>query len=426
MSPAKSTGSKAAKKTAGAGPAALDVRTVKASEIDGWMACMATGFLSHTAEGEGAFRLVEMDLDRTWGAFDRKKSVGTLRSFATPLTLPGATVVTSAALTNVTVAPTHRRRGLLSRMIAADLRASADRGEPVGILIASEYPIYGRFGYGAAVEAASYRIDVPAVRFRRDRVGEVELVELATLRRQAPAVYERFRAGQPGAIGRTDRWWDRTLEQVEEPGAARTKGYQVVYRSAEGAVDGYLRYTAKQEWDQMRPKGTLEVTELVATTPDAYQGLWRYCCEVDLITRVQAGDRCVQEPLAWHLEDGRALRQNGRFDFLWVRVLDVAAALSARRYPVAGRLVLEVTDPLGIAGGRFALEGGPDGAECTKTKESADLTMGVSALGSVYLGGVSPLSLADAGDVDEHRGGALLRADAMFRSPVTPWCSTWF
>jgi predicted acetyltransferase len=120
------------------------------------------------------------------------------------------------------------------------------------------------------------------------------------------------------------------------------------------------------------------------------------------------------------------VRQSGRFDFIWVRVLDVAAALSARRYLTKGRLVIEVTDGQGIAGGRFALDGGPDGATCTSTNATADLTLPVDTLGSMYLGGMSLLALADAGRVDEHSSGAVMRADTMFRSPVTPWCTTWF
>ena len=402
------------------------VRTIEASEIDGWIRCMSTGFLSHPADGEGEYRLGEMDLSRSWGAFDGADVVGTLRSFATPLTVPGPASVPCAALTNVTVAPTHRRRGLLREMITNDLRASAERGEPVGILIASEYPIYGQFGYGPAVDAATYTVDTVGARFLHPGVGDVELVDLATLRREGPPVYERVRAVQPGAIGRTDSWWDRVLEQVEVPGHTPTKGYQALYRAPDGEVQGFVSYTATQEWNLMRPKGTLSVAELVAATPAAYHRLWRYCCEVDLITKVQAGNRPVDEPLVWFLHDGRSLCQTGRFDFVWVRLFDVAASLAARRYPTEGRLVLEVTDPLGIAGGRFALDGGPAGASCTSTDATADLTLGVDALGSVYLGGMSVLALAHARGVDEHSSGALVRADAMFRSATTPWCSTWF
>jgi predicted acetyltransferase len=410
----------------GPGEKGLSVRTIDASEIDGWIRCMATGFLSHPAEGEGQYRLEDMDLERTWGAFDGTTVVGTLRSFATPCTVPGPGEVTAAALTNVTVAPTHRRRGLLSSMITADLEASADRGEPIGILIASEYPIYGRFGYGPAIDAATYTVDPRGARFLRPGAGTVELVDLPTLRLLGPPVYERVRAGQPGAIGRTGRWWDRTLHQVEVPGAGPVKTYQAVHRDDDGEVQGYVRYTAGQEWDHMRSRGTLSVIELAAASPEAYLRLWRYCCEVDLITRVQAGDRSVDEPLAWLLADGRAVRQTGRFDFIWVRVLDVAAALSGRRYLTEGRLVIEVTDPLGIAGGRFALEGGPEGTRCTATDATAELTLPVDALGSVYTGGMSVLTLAHAGRIDEHAAGALTRAETMFGSALTPWCSTWF
>jgi predicted acetyltransferase len=387
---------------------------------------MSTGFLTHPADGEGQFRLGDMDLTRTWGAFDGDTVVGTLRSFPTPLTVPGPREVQSAALTNVTVAPTHRRRGLLTEMITRDLRSSAERGEPVGILIASEYPIYGQFGYGAAIDAATYTVDSKTVRFLDPGVGTVELVDLATLRREGPAVYERVRTAQPGAIGRTERWWDRTLQQVEVPGATPTKGYQAIYRAPGGEVQGYVRYSATQEWDHMRPKGVLSVVELVSATPHAYHRLWRYCCDVDLTTRVQAGNRPVDEPLVWLLRDGRSLRQTGRFDFIWVRVLDVAAALSARRYRTDGRLVIEVTDSLGIAAGRFALEGGPAGASCTATDASPDLTLPVDVLGSLYMGGVSAPALAGAGRMDEHTNGAVARADTMFGGTVTPWCSTWF
>ena len=416
------------------------VRTIEASEIHSWAQCMGVGFLYTVAEGYPEYLLGEVDLERTWAAFDGDRVVGTLRSFATAFTVPGPAAVDAAALTNVTVAPDHRRHGLLTQMITADLRASAERGESVGILIASEYPIYGRFGYGAAVEGAVYSVDLPSTRFRpgggdngsrrdtavRRDTGRVELVDLFTMRHEAPALYERFRTAQPGSIERSARWWDRVLHQVEVPGAKPPQGYRALYRSPEGVPEGYVRYSAAQGWDSMRQTGELTVEELVATTPAAYERLWRFCCEVDLVTKVRAGDRPVDEVLAWLLEDGRAVRQTGRFDFLWVRVLDVLGALSARRYSVDGRVVIEVVDTMGFAGGRYALEGGPSGARCAPTDQSADLSMPVGALGSLYAGGVSARVLRAAGYVDEHTPGAIDRANVMFRSSLAPWCSTWF
>jgi len=387
---------------------------------------MGVGFLHPVADGYAEYFLPDVDLERTWGAFKSDRVVGTLRSFSTAFTVPGPAEVQVAALTNVTVAPTHRRQGLLTEMITADLRASAARHEAIGILIASEYPIYGRFGYGPAIEGASYSVDLKSVRFLRPEGGTVELVDLAGLRKEAPTLYDRFRSGQPGSIERDDRWWDRVLHQVEVPGAKPPEGYQAIYRSPSGEAEGYVRYHASEEWDAMRPKGLLTVDELVALTPDAYQRLWRYCTDVDLVTKLEAGNRSVVELLPWLLADGRAVRQTARFDFVWVRVLDVGAALSARRYSAEGRLVINVVDPLDLATGRFALEGGPDGATCARTEEAADLSLGVAALGSAYMGAVSVRTLAAAGAVEDHRPGALARADAMFGSVPAPWCNTWF
>ena len=404
----------------------LTVRTIEASDIQAWARCMGVGFLFTVADGYPEYLLGDLDLERTWGAFDGAHVVGTLRSFATAFTVPGPAQVQAAALTNVTVAPTHRRRGLLTEMIAADLRATAEREEPVGILIASEYPIYGRFGYGAAIEGSTYSVDLSSARFRRPGSGTVELVDLPTLRTEAPGLYERFRLARPGSIDRSTRWWDRTLHQVEVPGAKPPEGYQALYRSPSGAPEGYVRYRASQNWDHMRQNGELTVDELLAVTPAAYERLWRYCCEVDLVTTVRAGDRPVDEPLGWLLEDARVVRQNGRYDFVWVRILDVGVALSERRYAVDGRLVIEVVDTLGFAGGRFALEGGPEGATCRPTEDTAELSMPVDVLGSLYCGGISARVLHDTGGIDEHRRGAVSRADVMFRSPTVPWCATWF
>lgn len=404
----------------------VTVRTIEASEIHDWTRCMGVGFFFPIADGYAEYYLGEVDLSRTWGAFDDGRVVGTLRSFATPFTAPGPAEVTVAALTNVTVAPTHRRRGLLTEMITAELRDSVARGEAVGILIASEYPIYGRFGYGPAIEGSSYEVDLASTRFRHPRDGTTELVDLGTLRREAPALYDRFRAGQPGSIGRGARWWDRTLHQVEVPGDKPAQGYQVLYRSSAGTAEGYVRYRATQSSEGMRSTSELTVDELVAVTPAAYEQLWRYCCDVDLVVTVRAGDRPVDEHLGWLLEDGRTVGQRSRYDFVWVRVLDVVGALSARRYGADGRLVIEVSDPLGFATGRFAVEGGAGGASCAPTGDDAELSLSVDALGSLYAGGFSPHVLRDVGRIEEHRAGALDRAAAMFRSSTAPWCSTWF
>jgi len=401
-------------------------RTIRPEEIGGWAAQLGVGFHFEVKPGLSDYFLSTIDLERTWASFDDDRVVGTLRSFPTELTVPGSQQIRASALTSVTVAPTHRRQGRLTRMMEADLCASVERGEAVSILIASEYPIYGRFGYGPAAYSARYSMLKREMRFRDPAIGSVELSDRAALRREGPALYDRFRIEQPGSIERTADHWDRSTRQVEVPGDEPAKGQVVLYRSESGALEGYAVYEAKQDWDGMRAQGTLRLQELLGVTPEAYRALWGYCSGIDLLTTIDATLRPTDEQLPFMLQDARAVKLEAKFDFLWVRVLDVCAALSGRTYAVRARLVIEVIDELGIAGGRYALDGGPEGAECVPTKDSAELTVPVASLGSLLLGGVAARTLGLAGLVTELQRGAISKADVLFRTSRAPWCNTWF
>lgn len=403
----------------------IDIRIVKESEHQAWLDQLDRAFFEQAAEGASAYYLSISDPGRSRGAFDGEAVIGTLRSFATELTVPGGPTVPASALTAVSVSATHRRRGVLRRMIEEDLRESAHRGEAVSILLASEYPIYGRFGYGPATELLKYEISTTDLRFVRPTEGTVEFVDLARLRALAPPVYERFRAEMPGSITRRDDWWDRVTKQVEVPGAEPWKGFQAVYRSTSGDVDGYVLYEPQVSWSDM-DKSTLRIVELLALTPAAYQALWEFCFNIDLINSTVAPNRAVDELLPFLVNDARKLRVVARGDFLWVRMLDPCAALGARRYGVDGRVVLEVLDDLGICGGRIGLESSGSTATCSPTADQPDLTMPVQALGSAYLGGVSIARLHAAGHVVEHQPGSVALADRMFLTPRAPWCITHF
>jgi predicted acetyltransferase len=192
-------------------------------------------------------------------------------------------------------------------------------------------------------------------------------------------------------------------------------------------VDGFVSYRVAGKWEDGFPTGSLLINDLFTTTPDAYSALWHYCLNVDLVTVVRAPNRSLDEPLRWLLADPRRLRVTRQHDFLWVRLLDVPRALAARRYMAADHLVLEVADAFCPAnGGRYALEGGPDGAVCRATSAAADLRLGAEELGAVYLGGARFSTLARAGRVVEARPGALRRADALFAAEPLPWCATDF
>jgi predicted acetyltransferase len=407
----------------------FDVRAVDPAEFTAWYDVMFTAFFSTTDAQEAAdYRRPHIDPERIFGAFDGKRVVATLRGLERTLAVPGGAIVAADAVTNVTTLPTHRRRGALSQLMPLALNAAVGRGEPLSILIAARWPIYGRFGYGPAVERAEYRVDAESADFgEHGRRGTLEYVDRVTGREVAPAVFDRFQRSQPGAINRVPIDFDHDFAVSTLPGHDKWNGRTVVHRASPGGeVDGYLRYSVADKWDGMEPRSVLTIDDLIATTPDAYAALWRLCCAIDNVAQVSAPDRSVDEPLPWLLTDGRAIVQTSRSDFVWLRLLDVEAALSARHYLVEGAVVIEIHDTLGHAAGRYRLEGGPAAATCARTTDPADLETDVASLSSAYLGGVHLGSLAAVGRVVEHRAGALATADAMFRSSVSPWCNTWF
>lgn len=405
----------------------VDIRTITAAELHPWSVAARRGFLSPSEVDDSAQRRSLMPLDRMWGAFDRDRVVATLRSFPVELTMPGLALLTAGAVTQVTTTATHRRRGLAGQLISADLTACRDRGEPVSILIAAEWPIYGRWGYGPATELQTFSLDTRRTRVMRSTNLCLELVDVTEFRVAAAELYNRIRVQQVGEISRPDWFWDLDLGILHLAAKPEVPpGFHLLARDAAGGVKGAVRYRVDPTWDSMLPTGTLTVDMLFTSDVEADIAVWGYLASIDLITEIGAKDRPVDEILPWLLSDPRRARASNRHDFLWCRVLDVAAALSIRRYRVEGSVVLEITDPMGLAAGRFLLEGGPDGAQCVTSTRSADLTMPARTLGAILLGGNSLRQLARAGWTEEGSPGALETTDLMFSCSSAPWCSTWF
>ncbi|MGR8009829.1 GNAT family N-acetyltransferase [Streptomyces hypolithicus] len=409
---------------------AVEVRAVSEAEVPGWLRAHATGFLREpvVAEQEAAERAKHMDLARMQGAFDAGRCVATFRSYAQELTVVGGAQVAASAVTTVSVLPTHRRRGLLSRMMDGDLVAAKERGDVLSTLIAAEYPIYGRYGFGPAASATEWEIDVPRAgldpRWSGPDDGRVELVEGGDVRTLGPELHERLRAVQHGAIDRDERWWALSTGLDRVAHRAWSEPFYAVYRS-EG-VDGLLCYEADQKWgDGKQPLNTATVRDMIAVTPAAERALWHYLCSVDWITTVRSGYRAGDDLLPLLLPDPRAARIVTQADFLWVRVLDVVRALEARTYAVPGSLVLEVHDAAGLAGGRFRLEAlgaSGEGAQCSPSREVADLTLDVRELGALYLGEESAVRLVALGRIEAKSAVAAAVADTLFRTPRRPWC----
>ncbi|MFF3487604.1 GNAT family N-acetyltransferase [Streptomyces sp. NPDC002701] len=408
----------------------IDVRPIRDDEIPVWIRAAKTGFLRPptVSEADLADRRTYVVPERTLGAFEGERCVGTYRSFPQEVTAVGGAAVQADAITSVTVTATHRRRGILTRMMARDLAAAKDRGDVVATLIAAEYPIYGRYGFGAATTVTEWTIDVPRAGLDPrwagpDDGGRTDIVDGDDVRKTGPELHGRFRRMQPGAIDRDERWWQlATGGRVPDPGAW-TEPFHAVYRTARGEVEGLLTYTVDEHWgDAKQPLQTASVKDLIAVSPAAERALWRYLCSIDWVTAVKSGGRAPDDLLPHLLPDPRAARIVTQADWLWVRILDVVAALETRTYGATGALVLEVADGAGLAGGRYRLDASPEGASCTWTTEDADLTLPVGELGALWLGDQSAVRLTALGRVREERAGAAVVADALLRTSRRPWC----
>jgi len=366
------------------------------------------------------------ELDRTLACFDGGEVVATAGIFSYQMTVPGA-VLPCGGVTRVSVLSTHRRRGLLTAMMRRQLDDMHQRGEPLAALYASEAPIYGRFGYGLATYQAEIEIARPhaAFRTRAGGIGRLSMVDVPTSIEAFSRVWEAARGSQPGMLNLDQRWIGNQLADLETNRGGASPHYRVLHE-ADGKPTGFVIYRIKMAWDPDGPNGELRIDWLVATTAEAYAALWRHVLEVDLIARVTAEMRPVEEPLRFLLADSRQPKTRVE-DGIWLRLVDVAAALRGRRYGVEGGLVLQVRDAFcPWNDGQYELVGGPAGGQCKPVTAGADLALDAADLGAVYLGGNRFSTLAAAGRVEEKKSGAIARADAMFASQPAPWCPSHF
>jgi predicted acetyltransferase len=403
----------------------LELRPVTDEEFAAYTASLESAFgFTNDAEDLEGWRSIT-DLDRTIGVFDDGRVVATAGAFNFDMTLPGGAAVPVAGVTAVSVSTTHRRRGLLRRMMTHQLDDVVARGESMAILTASETSIYGRFGYGLANLHATWRIAARGAALRPGCEGDdrVSLVDKETALKLLPEVYEAYRLQQPGALTRTAVWWAHHLRDREKDRRGASAEFRAVHTGPDGQVDGYALYRIHPKWSDGLPDGKVVVSELVGATPDAEASLFAFVTSVDLVSRVELLLRPVDDHLRWRLVDARQLTANHVGDFLWVRILDVPAALSARTLGGDAAIVIEVRDAFRPqTAGRYRVA--PDG--CTATEAPADLVLGIEELGALYLGGVSASTLARAGRIERAEPGALTTADALFASDPPPNCVTHF
>jgi predicted acetyltransferase len=364
----------------------MELRPATREEFDAFsIAALSAFHREYTdADRERYGKIDEPERSLAW--FDDGRIVATTMAFTRRITVPGGVEVPCAGVTAVAVVPTHRRRGLLTSMMRRQLSDIRDAGEPVAALWASEGAIYGRFGYGVGASHAHLVARRPAARLAAAPERDEPL-------RAGPAgehvgamrsIHDRVRAQRPGMLARPGPWWQDRLHDPEHD----RQGAQPLRAAIAG--DGYA----------------------------IYAGLWSFLLDQDLTRTISWSLAPVDEPLWLMATDPRSVRRTIG-DGLWVRVVDVAAALSARSYSIDTDVVLEVTDAFCPWNeGRYRLSGGT----CERTDAAPDLALDVSALGAAYLGGTTLHELAAAGRVQELRSGALVRASAALRGDVAPWC----
>ena len=390
----------------------FEMRSINAAEFERWARAESRAHSNRLAD-DPAELLPHFDLSRSIAVFDGSNIVGGAHSHLLEMSVPGG-VATVAGVANVAVQPTHRRQGIMTRMMRHQLDGIHERGEPLAALFATESLIYGRFGYGAGSLHEFWTLERAhnAYARRQDSPGRIVFIDPADIVNDLPDVFRRATAGRPGVFQRAPHHWRRDSRLPEHRQGGPGGLFYAAY-VADGRIDGYVTYRSR------RP--ALIVNELMATTPDANAALWRFSFDMDLMERTEAIKRPQDDPMPWLLADPRRLQRTTR-DGLWLRIVDVPAALQLRQYLANDRIRLEVRDdfcPWNAA--TWELDGSREGATCRPTGAAPDLTVTVGGLASAYLGAASLTTLAQAGLVAEHTPGARQRADRMFATQLKPW-----
>jgi predicted acetyltransferase len=401
----------------------LDVRLCRDDEFRRFLeTCEAAFGFDVKDEDVERFRRV-ISPERMHAAFDDDTMVGTTGSFPFTVTIPGGELP-AGGITMVGVLPSHRRRGVLTRMMRAQLDHTHHSEEPIAVLWASEGAIYGRYGYGAATRQAEIDIERERAVFPHDPPGQGRCRLLTTdeAMKVLPDVYERARRTTPGMFARSHEWWQN--HRLADPEKWRDGGgpmWRVVWENAGGA-EAYALYRVHNVWKEGMPAGWTHVLEAIATSPRATREIWRFLFGVDLVARVKSWFLPPDHALFHMVSEPRRLRMTVK-DALWLRIVDVRGALEPRSYAREGVITVELSDPLcSWNEGTWRIEAEHEGARVSATTDEPDLTLGAADLGAVYLGGTTFSELVDAGRVTEHRPAAALEATMMFMTERAPWC----
>ncbi len=389
------------------------VRPITNDEFDSLSRSEALGFGHHASDEYVKIARSFAELDRTFGAFDGSDIVGSATTRTSEMTVPGGKL-NLGFVDDVSVLPTHRRRGIMTQIMKAQMEQMRERGEPLAALTASESLIYERFGYGIATWANEWKIDRHHTEMKAppNGAGALRFISPETAIEEWPKLHANVCENRVGMVRYGSGYWRAALWDSEEQRRGATEYFHVAYYR-EGRVSGLCSYRRRER--------TILVIFLLGEDAEVEAELWKYCFEIDLVSEIRAFNQPTDDPLAWRLNDPRRLQMSLQ-DHIWLRLVDVRSALAARNYAEPGNLALRVRDEFcPWNNGAYTLEGSRAGAECTRSGKEPQIELSAADLAAAYLGGVSFSTLARAGRVEEHAAGALAKADLMFRTERQPW-----
>jgi predicted acetyltransferase len=398
----------------------IEIRNITADELP-TMGLVLTSAFGNPIPPSDLHRFGKnLELERTFCCFDGDVMVGTSGNFSLTMTVPGGQVA-CAGVTMVSVRASHTRRGLMRRMMRSLIDDARARNEPLAALWASEENIYQRFGFGLGANEGHMNVERNRFAFVDDPgpVGRVRLIDLEDAEKVLPSIYDRLLPEVPGMLARNENWWKwhRLLDTERHRGGGSPLSCAVL--DIDGDDRGYVLYRVHPEWTSGGTSNMwLKVEELVGIDPVATREMWRFVFGIDLVERVRAWWLPTDLPLTLMTSEPRRL-QFSASESLWLRLVDVAAALNARTLRGETEVVIGVADDFcDWNNGRYRVSGA--GAE--PTDAPADIRLGVGALAAVYLGEFTFNGLARALRAEELTQGALDRADSLFWTPRAPWC----
>jgi len=398
------------------------------ADAEAFIRADARGFLGADPTDE----VVAVDRDgirerRNVGVFEADSAEGawpvaTVNSWITPLTVPGGEI-DMWAISSVTVSGTHRRRGIARALLEGELRAAASAGVAIAGLTVSEATIYGRYGFASAIPVAKMTVDTRRAGWAAPTPdGRFEYVAGKQLKADLAAVHDAARSQRAGQIPGWDLRWGRMSGVAPgHPSVAKVRG--VRYLDAQGTLQGVMVYTLDEIPGVFRSE--MSISLLASLTPDALAALWGFALQHDLVDRVSADLRPIDDPLPWLVVDRRGVEVRVH-DHGWLRILDVAAALETRAYRAPLDLLVRVEDALGFAAGtwRLTIAGGRATVTPAETT-TADAVLDVGTLSALYVGGVSATQLRAAGRLNATADTAAAIDDA-FRAAQSPVLGIWY